>query len=278
MGDFRIDPPPPPPPPESWIREQRESPGSGIWTGSKFFTVLGAWFVGGLVATVVAISLGYNPVDHPAGLAISIGGQGLAAMAVVYVLSQREGTGRLRRDVGFEIRAGHSHWIFGGLALQVIVALVVAPVLQLFAEDLDRQQQVVGLAESTHDFLGRFVLAAVFVAMAPIVEEVIFRGVLFSWLMTRLGKSTAIVISAAAFSLVHLIDLDALFALPGLFLIGLVLGWAAQKYGTLSVPILIHSGVNLTATIALFWGDEIVDFVDRAQNAVEALSVSMRFF
>ena len=81
----------------------------------------------------------------------------------------------------------------------------------------------------------------------------------------------AVVIQAVAFGAVHLVDPGAILAVPGLILIGLALGWAAQRYNSLSVPILLHAGVNLTATIVLFWGDELIDKLEDAQDGVEAL-------
>ena len=87
--------------------------------------------------------------------------------------------------------------------------------------------------------------------MAPVAEELLFRGVLLSRLRRGLGPATSVAISAALFSCIHLIDPDAAFVVPGLFIIGLVLGWQALRTGRIGLSIMTHAGVNLLAAIAL---------------------------
>ena len=100
------------------------------------------------------------------------------------------------------------------------------------------------------------------VVLAPLVEEVIFRGMLLSRLRRSFGRWASILISAAAFALIHLIDPNAVFAVPSLFLVGIGLGWYALPYGDLSVPIFVHAGVNLTGAVFLLYGDEITESVE----------------
>jgi membrane protease YdiL (CAAX protease family) len=69
-----------------------------------------------------------------------------------------------------------------------------------------------------------------------------------------MGPRAAIAVTAAAFAAIHLLDPNAVLVVPGLFLIGLVLGYLALAGGNLSRPILAHAGVNLTAAVLLFFG------------------------
>jgi len=57
--------------------------------------------------------------------------------------------------------------------------------------------------------------------IAPIAEEIVFRGVLLSALDRRWGAWSAIIISSVVFSLMHV----TLFAIPPIFVFALVLGW-----------------------------------------------------
>jgi membrane protease YdiL (CAAX protease family) len=51
---------------------------------------------------------------------------------------------------------------------------------------------------------------------------------------------------------VHLGDVGALVALPGLAAFGVVLGVSALRTGSLSRPIFLHAGFNLTALLLSF--------------------------
>jgi membrane protease YdiL (CAAX protease family) len=96
----------------------------------------------------------------------------------------------------------------------------------------------------------------VLVVVAPLSEELLFRGVLLSRLSRGLSPTNAVVVSAALFAGIHLIDPDAAFVVPGLFVIGLVLGYQALRTGRIGLSIMTHAGVNLLAAIALVfdWG------------------------
>ena len=54
--------------------------------------------------------------------------------------------------------------------------------------------------------------------------------------------------------------------------IGIALGWAAHRRGSLSLPIFMHAGINLLGAIVLMWGDEIVDYLERTQDQLQALA------
>ena len=246
-------------------------PGSP-WTGRRFFAVLGAWLAGGVVGGFITLIADIDPTDDPTGLVIVVLAQAVAALVVVLAISQGSGTGSLRRDLGLVFRRGETIGILWGIGLQIGVALALSPLLRWLADDFDTQQQVADLAESTSSVSGQIQLAVMFVLVAPVVEEVIFRGVLMGWLAKRLHIRWAIVISAAAFASVHLLDPNAVFAAPGLFAIGIGLGWAAHRKGNIGIAIYMHAGVNLLGTIVLLWGDSIVDYLEDAQGTFRAIA------
>ena len=92
------------------------------------------------------------------------------------------------------------------------------------------------------------------VPLAGVVEEGLFRGVLLERLMASTTPGRAIVAQAALFSLAHL----GYFPLPGdaifyvmLFVLGLVWGWTAHRFGLIAAAI-AHGGlVLLTVPAAL---------------------------
>ena len=97
-------------------------------------------------------------------------------------------------------------------------------------------------SESWFTTLGLLLSAVV---IAPLLEELIFRGLVQSALLAILGSARRwliILIAAVVFVLIH----SGLpwQVRPSLFLLGVVLGWAYERTGRLWTSILIHAGFN----------------------------------
>ena len=79
--------------------------------------------------------------------------------------------------------------------------------------------------------------------LAPILEEVTFRGVALGAMLTRgVPPIMAAVLSSAAFTFLHL-----QYSVPALlvvFVAGLGFAWLRMKSGTMLVPILAHIAAN----------------------------------
>jgi len=78
------------------------------------------------------------------------------------------------------------------------------------------------------------------VVLAPIAEEVFFRGVVFNALLREGGRRWAYLGSSALFAVIHL---EPVVMLP-LFLLGLALSWVYQRTRNLLAPIVMHATVN----------------------------------
>jgi membrane protease YdiL (CAAX protease family) len=85
------------------------------------------------------------------------------------------------------------------------------------------------------------------VALAPVFEEVLYRGQLLIALRDRLGAPLAVVATSALFALPHL----EAWSVLGTFLVGLALGAARLLAGSLALCIGVHAGLNLAAVA---WG------------------------
>lgn len=87
------------------------------------------------------------------------------------------------------------------------------------------------------DLILLLVLVAV---IAPIAEELLFRGMLYPVLRHSWGMTAAIVVNALLFALVHVIPI----LIPGLFFVGLVLAWVRERSGSVIPGMLIHALQN----------------------------------
>src|ERR1043165_303933 len=86
------------------------------------------------------------------------------------------------------------------------------------------------------------------VIVAPISEEVAFRGFLFRGLSASwLGVSGTLIATSAAWTAMH-VQYDA-FTLAQIFLIGLLLGWIRWASGSTLLTIGLHMLANLAATV-----------------------------
>ena len=87
-----------------------------------------------------------------------------------------------------------------------------------------------------------FVLTAM---VAPIVEELMFRGIGF-FLLEQFGQAAAIVVTAIAFALTHGI----VEGIPVFFIIGVGLALMRSRTKSIYPPILMHAGFNGIGVIA----------------------------
>lgn len=89
--------------------------------------------------------------------------------------------------------------------------------------------------------------------MAPIVEELFFRGLIFKHLRKSFDVKVALGIQALLFSLIHF---NLYQALPT-FLVGILLGVCYIRYHNIVVPILIHAFFNSYAIIQMYVPENI---------------------
>ncbi len=74
------------------------------------------------------------------------------------------------------------------------------------------------------------------VILGPVVEEILVRGLLYGALERRLPTGGTIIVTSLVFALYHF---QMVFFIP-LFGVGVLLGWARAKTGSIGLPILIH--------------------------------------
>lgn len=88
------------------------------------------------------------------------------------------------------------------------------------------------------------------VVMAPLVEELFYRGLFMGALRHRLPDSAAIAISGLVFAAVHFQPLQ----FPGLLLFGLILGWLRVRYDRLGPAWAAHLAFNAVTFVVLVAG------------------------
>jgi membrane protease YdiL (CAAX protease family) len=100
---------------------------------------------------------------------------------------------------------------------------------------------------------GRAVFVALLVTLVPaFCEELFFRGLVQSRLVALWPPGAAILLSATVFALVHIDAQHMIAVLP----IGLYLGWAAWRGGSVWLAMLLHALNNLAAVLLERFGGD----------------------
>lgn len=216
--------------------------------------VVWVWFVG-LVAGAIAVSIsavlrGRDSASDTDGIDLVVGlfAQNLAILGALVAVSRRKGRATLRRDFGLVVRTRDWSWLAAGVLLQV-VSLGLVGLLDQVGGNLDQQQAVKTLEDTKGPEVVLIVLGVAL--LAPIVEELLFRGLLLRALLRRTSPVAAVLISSVVFSAVHLLDPSTLPLMTPLLLLAVISAIRAVRTGDLSQSILLHVGFNLLSAVVL---------------------------
>jgi membrane protease YdiL (CAAX protease family) len=143
----------------------------------------------------------------------------------------------LRRPTSWGTAAGLS------LGLLIVLLAVAAALEPVFGAGEEQGLDPTGWDPARAPaFALNFVLTA---ALAPLIEELLFRGIGF-FLLEQFGQAAAIVVTGIAFALTHGIA----EGVPVFFIIGVGLGFMRSRTKSLYPPVLMHAGFNGIGVIA----------------------------
>lgn len=168
---------------------------------------------------------------------------GVVQYAIVMLIVLWIVRGPSRRDL-LALRAPASWWRAGGLSLAVIIAIYV---LTVSTEPFLRAGEEQGLTPSSWDpdRAGAYAVNfAVIALVAPVVEELMYRGAGYS-LLVPFGQTVAIAVVGLTFGLVH----GLVSALLVLTVFGAALAWLRARTGSVYPCIAVHSLFNSVALV-----------------------------
>lgn len=207
----------------------------------------GAWLLGNVLAAAVFAASGHETVAEagPGWLALSSLGLWIPLVAMVVGLGRKFGRDHLVADYGVSFRPVDLVGIPAGVLAQLVVLPLVYLPLQHFwpgtFSDDRLEERARDLWDNAHG-AGLALLVVVVVVGAPLVEELVYRGLLQGALTRRLDDVVGLVAAALWFAAIHFQPVE----FPGLFMIGLVLGVCMWRTGRLGMPILAHVAFNAT--------------------------------
>ena len=142
------------------------------------------------------------------------------------------------------LRGTATPWtVLWGTVLLFAVSVVIEPLISLFpASHFEMLQNLIGM--------GGWVVMTTVVA-APLLEEILFRGIIQEGAVRRLGPAGGIVVASAIFGIIHLIPPQVVNA----FFLALVLGLVYYQSRSLTAVILIHAINNAISYISMVLAD-----------------------
>ena len=146
-------------------------------------------------------------------------------------------------------RAWYGHAVLLALAAILLVAGVTLSIERITGAPLENPQ-VGMLAPGGASIYSAAVMVFLVAVVAPLAEELLFRGLLYRWIAERFGMWIGLVISSLIFSSMHGI----LLLIPPLFVVGCLLAWLYEKSGSVLPCIVMHGVFNGIMLLGLYAG------------------------
>lgn len=163
--------------------------------------------------------------------------------------------------------------------ITVVFTTILLTVLYLILEDHIRELfsffPMVDLGEVQPSLLAYILFFINICILAPIYEELLFRGILLRRFTLRWSPQKSIIISSVLFGIIHLNPINILFA----FALGCVLGYAYLKTHNIFVPMLLHSFSNFLAFLQFVYTNQTFELdLPTTEAAQRELLINGAFF
>jgi len=168
---------------------------------------------------------------------------GLVTVLLSLYVLWRARVRRLARDLGLRrLRAGA---VLAGIGCGAVLGAAALGYVHLFRDGTMVRRAMEQMSE--FDAASRLALGFVFVVLAPLFEEFLFRGLLFRGLERVIRPGLAVLASAMLFALMHPAT-----SFPPVFLLGALCAFLLRRTGQLGAPIAAHMAYNGIVTLAPF--------------------------
>jgi uncharacterized protein len=213
-----------------------------------------ALFVATMIATALALAVGvrnFTPAALGQNIWIGLLAQALAYVllvgAIVMIVSQRSRESFWKAISWNPPDARHSILAVLGGVLLGVTSLVFSGLLQRWIPKSLPIDQMFQSAKSA------YALVAFGIFIAPPVEELFFRGLLYPALARKTGIPSAVFLTGVAFAAIHGIQLAwAVLPVLFIFIVGIVLTAVRARSKSVAVTVLIHMAYNATLFLVLF--------------------------
>jgi hypothetical protein len=225
---------------------------AAIPTGRALATWFASWLIGPLfVAGLVlaAVNGGFDDPSIPSIVAGTAAGW-VVFLAALSWTSTHAGSGDFLADYAVRWRPVDLIGVPAGVVTQLVLLPVLYSPLQRWFPDTFSDGDLEERAQELVDKAGgvKTVLLVLMVAVgAPIVEELVYRGLLQRSVARSIGAVPSLLVVSLLFACIHISPAE----IPGLFLAGLLFGTCVVLTGRLGPAMLAHASFNATALVVL---------------------------
>lgn len=153
-------------------------------------------------------------------------------------------------------------WHWGQLSVPMRFVLVLGTILAVLVVSgllrfiLPETQNTTFLEMLKSSNAARYIIAALAVVSAPFVEEVVYRGMLYSGLREHIPPMPSVILVASMFTIVHIPQYSGAWAsIAGLFLLSFVLTYIRAKTKSILPSFCIHLVFNVVGVYEILSGD-----------------------
>lgn len=219
---------------------------------SAFMGTVLAFLIPQVIIAFVAVNFDESVLTVIGGLPwLSLALQlGVSLATVLFSFGFVYGSGSELKVIGFKLgnyvdllkKLFAVFFIYLGVSLSISMILA-----QILPEEIIDQAQELGFSE-TLSGINLIPVGLALIVVAPITEEILFRGFLFKGLRKKLSFVPAAFISGALFALAHYqinVGID-------VFIMSIGLAWLYENTGSIWAPILMHMLKNALAFVLVF--------------------------
>lgn len=204
-----------------------------------FYVSADFWQAAGILPGWAAFILGQTPSALVVQYTFSL----FVEVAVIIWLARTRQAGL----ADFGLKPAKTQWYLVAVLSYLVQIICIVGIFMLINRffpviDTDEEQSVLEFGRSGWGFWLSFISSVV---VAPVIEELMFRGIIFVGLAKKLPLWVAAVVSALAFAFMHGQINVGIYT----FIFGLILSWVYIRSGSLYPGILAHFLNNLVA----FW-------------------------
>ncbi|MCK8827487.1 CPBP family intramembrane metalloprotease [Natroniella acetigena] len=175
----------------------------------------------------------------------------LAGITLFLVLSKY---GLSLRDFGLKndnFAVSLKYGLFSGIIICLMIVVLnnffYSLLSNLFGIEAPAQQVIYRLLNS-QNILIFLVQSSIIIIIAPITEEIFFRGFVYPYCKSKLGKSKGLILNGVLFGLAHF----SLWVFLPTFVGGVILAWLYDKTNSLYSSIIAHGVWNLLVVVVIY--------------------------
>lgn len=207
------------------------TPGKHYPTYLQSLGLLGIWLVATII--VVIVLMPFLSITSGIGLFLSYSLSMTIAVFAGFAL---------RKNYKLELTSFPVGVAIVGSILMIPLHVAIDPVVALFPVPDSLKNIMEGIYENPVASIATIAIAA------PLLEEILFRGIILDGLLKNYKAGVSIAFSSLLFALIHGNVAQGL----GAFLMGLFMGWIYWKTKSLYIPIILHFVNNAVSCAGIF--------------------------